>query len=597
MEYRHLLPAAPVQSVLEDDPEWQSNGCDGTGNANVMLYPRFDPSRKNRFCSRRDNATTKRIRTSSCWESLLHHSKARTRAGRQHGHDDADRSFGGIQTTSRRSSSKGSFIKTVGYKERLGAKRRRRQGQDKRKRFQGQVKGQRRAWATKGGSREGKEVSREMSWEPKSSEAVGAAEDYWELSDSVVSASNLSRTEGVLVDGESAGHGPAPYRCPASWPDSSSPETSEGPTGLLVGREQFFTVGRCFGDLAEPLHEFLLRLDVCSDGLHSRVQSSGGIFPLPENPRVLSTLVPDVSEAQLGVLRGVCRALNSYYGVAAGDRPTVSSATRLAIQGLAGDVRDSGLCAEKFEGVSWEQFLEVRGVDYRGEEIKVAKSFIWENISPALPDGIGSIPLEEVCEGGTLDYITHFEDYLLPEESRVYTKPPRVFVHDEGWKTICSGLLEKGVCKLIPLSEVYHLKGRPIFNGLFGVSKEEMHGDHEVFRLIMNLIPVNKLVRNLEADVCTLPSLTGLGPLELREEEVLVMSSEDIRCFFYLFATPPSWHRFMAFGKEVPSSLVPGGGGEPHFLASRVLPMGFVIVVSRLLNTSTGEWPGCPCMD
>ncbi|CAL1147167.1 unnamed protein product [Cladocopium goreaui] len=98
--------------------------------------------------------------------------------------------------------------------------------------------------------------------------AVGAAEDYWELSDSVVSASNLSRTEGVLVDGESAGHGPAPYRCPASWPDSSSPETSEGPTGLLVG--------------------------------------------------------------------------------------------------LAGDVRDSGLCAEKFEGVSWEQFLEVRGVDYRG---------------------------------------------------------------------------------------------------------------------------------------------------------------------------------------------------------------------------------------
>ena len=96
----------------------------------------------------------------------------------------------------------------------------------------------------------------------------------------------------------------------------------------------------------------------------------------------------------------------------------------------------------------------------------------------------------------------------------------------------------------------------------------------------MNLIPANKLVRNLGGDVSTLPSLTSLGPLDLGRDEVLVLSSEDIRCFFYLFSTPPCWHKFMAFKKEVPPELVKDFRGEPHFLASRVLPMGFLSSVS-----------------
>ena len=44
--------------------------------------------------------------------------------------------------------------------------------------------------------------------------------------------------------------------------------------------------------------------------------------------------------------------------------------------------------------------------------------------------------------------------------------------------------------------------------------------NYAVYRLIMNLVPANKLSRNLGADVCTLPSITGLGPLVLGEEEV-----------------------------------------------------------------------------
>ena len=223
--------------------------------------------------------------------------------------------------------------------------------------------------------------------------------------------------------------------------------------------------------------------------------------------------------------------------------------------------------------------MRVKTVDYRGEEVRLAKPFRWENISPALPEGIGSIPLTEICELGTRDFVLAFEDYLVPEESRVYTKPPRVMVEEDSWEQICSGLLEKGVCQLWPLSQVYHLDGKPLLNGMFSVSKDELHDGWEVCRLIMNLVPCNKLVRSMGGDVSTLPSWSGMNPFLLDNSEVIMMSSEDIKCFFYLFEIPLCWRQFMCFNKIVPSHLHPGVA-EPHVLASRVLPMGFVNSVS-----------------
>ena len=258
----------------------------------------------------------------------------------------------------------------------------------------------------------------------------------------------------------------------------------------------------------------------------------------------------------------------------------LAEATRLAVRAMSGYATDCGLTGEKFEGLRWEQFLAVKGVDYRGEEVKLARRFCWANIEPALPPGIGSIPLEEVCEGGTLDYVVNFERYLLPAESMVYTKPPKIFVELDAWEQVCSGLLNRGVCRLIPRSEVFCISGRPVHNGLFGVSKEEFVDGVEVYRLIMNLVPANKLVRNLGGDVCTLPAVVGMSPILLEDHEVLMLSSEDIRCFFYLFSVPPVWHKFLSFGREVPASVAPQGATEPYFLASRVLPMGFISSVA-----------------
>ena len=132
------------------------------------------------------------------------------------------------------------------------------------------------------------------------------------------------------------------------------------------------------------------------------------------------------------------------YGTPGVERASVSSAARGALEALAKNVVDSGLCDEKFEGANWERFLDVRTVDYKGGEIRVAKSFSWEkNIEPALPPVIGSIPLAEICERGTLNYVLNSENYLLPEELRVHTKPPKTFVQDDSWEQVCSGLLAR----------------------------------------------------------------------------------------------------------------------------------------------------------
>ena len=55
----------------------------------------------------------------------------------------------------------------------------------------------------------------------------------------------------------------------------------------------------------------------------------------------------------------------------------------------------------------------------------------------------------------------------------------------------------------------FHVDREPLLNGAFGVSKNKtIAGDkekREVLRLIINLIPMNSLMRVLEGDIRTLP--------------------------------------------------------------------------------------------
>ena len=124
-------------------------------------------------------------------------------------------------------------------------------------------------------------------------------------------------------------------------------------------------------------------------------------------------------------------------------------------------------------------------------------------------------------------------------------------VPDDQWETMCKGLLSRGICGLIAEREIHHVQGRPLLNGLFGVLKEETDRGQEVHRLIMNLIPLNKLCKGVEGDVSTLPAWPSMSSYFIQPTEDLLISSEDVRCFFYLFRVPREWLPFLAFAKLV----------------------------------------------
>lgn len=284
--------------------------------------------------------------------------------------------------------------------------------------------------------------------------------------------------------------------------------------------------------------------------MHSKPQSLGSgnsIFPLPLSSRII-----EGSTSPL-MVRATCRALNLLYGVA--DEPgkqRVSAAGEEALKFVCRCVDGMGNWSEVFPVITFDIFFRSKGVDYRGEEVKVAQRFSWGSISPALPPEVGGVSLVDFSTLGTKHYILNFPEFLVPEEKRFLGKPPSVMVNKEDWFDVCRGLVDCGVCGIIPLEDVCHIHGRPLLGGLFGIGKNEFVGEVET------------------------PGIAGLSPFMLGDGEVALVSSEDIRCFFYLFGLPSCWYPFLGFNKEVPPQLVPPRfQGKTCVLHSKVLPMGF----------------------
>eukprot|EP00438_Fugacium_kawagutii_P001317 Skav226301 [mRNA] locus=scaffold3301:342063:352131:+ [translate_table: standard] len=312
---------------------------------------------------------------------------------------------------------------------------------------------------------------------------------------------------------------------------------------------------------------------------HSKAQPTGDVFPLPSSEDSLWELDPLMDKSCLLMMKALVMSLNSYAGVATHSTRKMTSCQRMFLEKLLLDVTDVHGWEDCFKEVSWQSFFKFRGVDYQGDEVATAQYTTWANLEPAIPKEVGSVALLDVVEGGLSHYVQCFDQYLLDENLQQYTRPPRVMVPDDSWEELCKGLLASGICTLLPERELYHVKGRPLLNGLFGVSKGEWVQGIEMHRLIMNLVPLNAICRGIQGDVATLPSWSSSSPLSLLPHEELVTSSEDVRCFFYIFSVPASWHRYLGFNKVVPKALHPHATGN-HYLVATVLPMGFKNSVS-----------------
>ena len=333
--------------------------------------------------------------------------------------------------------------------------------------------------------------------------------------------------------------------------------------------------------------------------LRCKTQPLGrGIYPLPTVYSAQLGSFLEGSDGDFKLYYNLARGLNALAGWGLEDFTCAgSNVQKRSVQFLFRQAARVSSWSEKFDELSWDQFFRVKGVDYRGEEILVARFVEWKHLEPALPDEVGTVDVEKVVELGTLHYITHFEEFLLPEEDRVIGKPPRVMIPPESWEEVAAGLISKGICGVIGEDEVFRVGGQLLLNGLFGVSKNEWKNGVEIHRLIMNLIPVNRICRGVEGDVSTLPAWSTLCPFFLLPGEDLVVSSEDVRCFFYIFKIPQVWHKYMAFNRPLPPSLCPRGKAQRYFLCSKVLPMGFKnsVAVAQHIHRNVIRWAGKRC--
>eukprot|EP00435_Cladocopium_sp_Y103_P042257 s239_g11.t1 len=339
-------------------------------------------------------------------------------------------------------------------------------------------------------------------------------------------------------------------------------------------------VGLGISKLGFKVHQKLLEV-LSLRSSHTGKRKSKDIFPLPTSRSYLVEVLPVLDDASLSWFQAVCISLNSLWGGELFFEGPVSQTAVECLKLLYKDVRRLEDMSGQVEEFSWDDFFSTRGIDYKGDEVRTAQSFCWGNIKPALPVEIGRVPLEEVCTLGAKHYVLNFDAYLKDQSCWEIGKAPKVMVADEHWSEVCSGLVGAGVCAYLPVEEVFDTGRGPLLNGLFGVSKEEWDGEFEVYRLIMNLIPLNRLAHPLKGDVETLPSWSLMNPYFLQPSQNLLISSEDVRCFFYTMAVPHSWYKYLAFNKRVPDPCLPVDlRGREVYLCSRVLPMGFLNSVS-----------------
>ena len=599
---RQKLPSPNIFTILADGVGPEGFEGDLKGNANPSVCVRPVVAGQASSCSRYSHSTAEVPRTDGGWRRLSGEPEVGScAAGRSidvfYGGD-----FGGKQSSTRRDESEECGLQRMGERQRskrrlryVGCEGQRKEGRlcegERKRRQMGLQKGR---LQKRGGERE--EVMSEALEKldrPEIEDEVSPEASGWHGRVLVPTRTppvfpekllNLKGGEAAISDGTAVHleHEESKEASEMSRFHYDFLAAKAGRTRLKCLVKQGlkgFRLSDVFDVLCDVFDEVKMECGV----LHSKVQHSGGVFPLPETLSGLLQVVVDneVEPQKAQCLLAISRALNSYYGVSCSGQDAVTVAKRSSVEGLMKYAEDVVSWEEKFDGVSWDELLSTRSIDYKGDEVRVSKQFRWENIASALPDEVGQIPLTEVCDLGTLDYVNNFEDYLLPLEAQVQTKAPRVMVSEDSWEQVCSGLLAKGICELMPVRDLYHIGDSPVLNGMFGVSKDEFVEGVEVMRLIMNLIPVNKLCRNLGGDVATLPNWSGMGSYVLEDGQVLLMSSEDIRCFFYLFSVPDAWKRFLGFNKLVPASLVgPQWRGLPCVLVSRVLPMGFVNSVS-----------------
>ena len=155
-----------------------------------------------------------------------------------------------------------------------------------------------------------------------------------------------------------------------------------------------------------------------------------------------------------------------------------------------------------------------------------------------------------------------------PLESQILGRPPRVLVADDDWADVVQGLINTGICEVFAQRLLYHVCDRPLLHGLFAVSKNEYDPSGvELHRLIMNMVPLNRLCRSLRGDVGTLPTMAGLSAFYLEDHEVAIMLARMWNASTTCFVFPWNGESLWVLLGWYPSPVCQRAGRERHVIS------------------------------
>ena len=114
------------------------------------------------------------------------------------------------------------------------------------------------------------------------------------------------------------------------------------------------------------------------------------------------------------------------------------------------------------------------------------------------------------------------------------------------------GLYDLGIIDEVEYASIpKDSSGRPYAGGVFSVDKKGLPpvGIEMLQRLIFNLKCNNSIQRPVVADLFQLPVGCVYDKIQLSRDEYALVSAEDVRSAFYLYALPVAWRRFLAVAR------------------------------------------------
>lgn len=287
------------------------------------------------------------------------------------------------------------------------------------------------------------------------------------------------------------------------------------------------------------------------------------------------------------------QVMNYLHGSRAMSRRRWRAVDREAVESLRGAVKRTLAQDTTVERSADEvqKELSCRFLSYSGEEVPKMEVLTVAQVLPALPPvgHGGCIPVTDWLEGNTKTFMNSPKECICPDVGQGLPKlQAKVHIAEKDKQALCELLCERGVCTWVNESEVFRYRNQRVLNGMFGVPKSSTLPDGRAcLRCIMNLIPSNSTMIQLEGCVRELPGITQYLSITLAEGESIQMFQSDMVSAFYLFRLPTVWHKFLCFNICFDGKLIGRTPGNRYYLACSVLPMGWTSAVSVMQELST----------